>query len=56
MHYFWLLTLSSTIFISNFYMLSELHSLNIKLHSIGNSTIKKFLLHLIVAPQLSNGW
>jgi hypothetical protein len=51
MHYFWLLTLSSPIF-SNFLVLFELHSLNLKLCSQYN---KKFILHLIVAPQLSSG-
>jgi hypothetical protein len=53
MHYFWLLTLSSTLF-SNFYMLSELHSLNLKLCS--KQYNKKFVLHLIVAPHISSGW
>jgi hypothetical protein len=35
-------------------MLSELHSLNLKLYS--KEYNKKFVLHLIVAPQLSRGW
>jgi hypothetical protein len=34
-------------------MLSELHSLNLKLYSIQYN--KKFVLHLIVVPQLSGG-
>ncbi len=49
LHYFWLLTLSSTIF----QMLSELHSLNFKLCS--KQYNKKFVLHLMVVPQLSTG-
>ncbi len=53
MHYSWLLTLSSTFF-SNFQMLSQLHSLNLKLCS--QQYNKKFVLHLIVVPQLSSGW
>ncbi len=52
MHYFWLLTLSSTFF-SNLKMLSELHSLNLKLCS--KQYNKKIVLLLIVAPQLSSG-
>jgi len=36
-------------------MLSELHSLNLKLCS-KHSTINKFVLHLIVVPQLCSGW
>ncbi len=35
-------------------MLSELHSLNLKLCS--KQYNKKFVLHLIVVPQLSSGW
>jgi len=35
-------------------MLSELHSLNLKLCS--KQYNKKFVLHLIVAPQLRSGW
>jgi len=35
-------------------MLSELHSLNLKLCS--KQCNKKFVLHLIVVPQLSSGW
>jgi hypothetical protein len=35
-------------------MLSELHSLNLKLCS--EQYNKVILLHLIVAPQLSGGW
>ncbi len=35
-------------------MLSELHSLNLKLCS--KQYNKNFVLHLIVAPQLSGGW
>ncbi len=35
-------------------MLSELHSLNLKLFS--KQYDKKFVLHLIVAPQLCSGW
>jgi len=35
-------------------MLSELHSLNVKLCSKQYNT--KFVLHLIVAPQLCSGW
>jgi hypothetical protein len=35
-------------------MLSELHSLNLKLCS--KQYNKKFILHLILAPQLSSGW
>jgi hypothetical protein len=35
-------------------MLSKLHSLNLKLCS--KQYNKKFVLHLIVAPQLSSGW
>jgi len=35
-------------------MLSELHSLNLKLCS--KQYNKKFVLHLIVAPQLGGGW
>jgi hypothetical protein len=35
-------------------MLSELHSLNLKLY--GKQYNKKFVLHLIVGPQLSSGW
>jgi len=35
-------------------VLSELHSLNLKLCS--KQYNKKFVLHLIVAPQLSSGW
>jgi hypothetical protein len=35
-------------------MLSELHSLNLKLYS--KQYNKKFVLHLIVAPQLCSGW
>jgi len=35
-------------------MLSELHSLNLKLYS--KQYNKKFVLHLIVVPQLSSGW
>jgi hypothetical protein len=35
-------------------MLSELHSLNLKLCS--KQYNKKFVLHLIVAPQLCSGW
>ncbi len=38
-------------FSSNFIMLSELHSLNLKL--CRKQYNKKFVLHLIVAPQLS---
>jgi len=34
-------------------MLSELHSLNLKLCS---KQYKKIVFHLIVVPQLSNGW
>jgi hypothetical protein len=39
---------------SNFLMLSELHSLNLKLCSKQYNT--KVALHLIVVPQLSSGW
>jgi len=35
-------------------MLSELHSLNLKLCT--KQYNKKFVLHLIVAPQLCSGW
>jgi hypothetical protein len=35
-------------------MLSELHSLNLKLHS--KQYNRNFVLHLIVVPQLSSGW
>jgi hypothetical protein len=35
-------------------MLSELHNLNLKL--CNKQYNKKFVLHLIVAPQLSSGW
>jgi len=35
-------------------MLSELHSLNLKLCSKNYN--KQFVLHPIVVPQLSNGW
>jgi len=35
-------------------MLSELHSLNLKLCS--KQYNKKFVLHPIVAPQLNSGW
>jgi hypothetical protein len=35
-------------------MLSELNSLNLKLYS--KQYNKKFVLHLIVVPQLSSGW
>ncbi len=35
-------------------MLSKLHSLNLKLSSTKYN--KNFVLHLIVAPQLSGGW
>jgi hypothetical protein len=35
-------------------MLSELHSLNLKLFSKQHNRI--FVLHLIVVPQLSSGW
>jgi hypothetical protein len=35
-------------------MLSELHSLNLKLYR--KQYNKFFLLHLIVVPQLSSGW
>ncbi len=35
-------------------MLSELQSLNLKLYSKNHNKI--FVLHLIVAPQLSSGW
>jgi hypothetical protein len=42
------------IFFPNFYMLSELHSLEFKLCS--NPFIKIVLLHLIMVPQLSGGW
>jgi hypothetical protein len=35
-------------------MLTELHSLNLKLCS--KLYNKKFVLHLIVAPQLCSGW
>jgi hypothetical protein len=35
-------------------MLSELHSLNLKLCS--KQYNKKFVLHLIVVPQLCSGW
>jgi hypothetical protein len=35
-------------------MLSGLHSFNLKLYS--KQYNKKFVLHLIVAPQLSSGW
>ncbi len=35
-------------------MLSELHSLNLKSSSEQNN--KNFVLHLIVARQLSSGW
>jgi hypothetical protein len=35
-------------------MLSELHSLNLKLYN--KQYNKKFVFHLIVAPQLSSGW
>jgi hypothetical protein len=41
-------------YISIFLVLSELHSLNLKLCS--KQYNNKFVLHLIVAPQLSNGW
>ncbi len=54
MHYFLLQTLSSTILFSNFQILSELHSFNLKLYS--KQYNKVFVLHLIVAPQLSSGW
>ncbi len=35
-------------------MLSELHSLNLKLFC--KQYTKKIVLHLIVAPQLTSGW
>jgi hypothetical protein len=42
------------IYFSNSEILSELHSLNLNLYS--KQYNKKFVLHLIVAPQLSSGW
>ncbi len=42
------------IFFSNFWMLSELHNLNLKLRTKQYNEID--LLHLIVVPQLSGGW
>jgi hypothetical protein len=46
-YYFWLR------FFFNFWMLSELHSLNLKLCS---KQYQKIVLHLIVVPQQSSGW
>ncbi len=51
-YYCWLLTLSSTLF-SNFKMLYELHSLNLKL--CNKPYNKKIVLHLIEVSQLSSG-
>ncbi len=53
MHYFWLLTLSSTIK-KKFQVLSELHNLNLKLFS--NQYNKYLFLYLIVMPQLSSNY
>jgi hypothetical protein len=53
-NYFWLLPLSSTIYFSNFYILSELHNLNLKF--LSKQFDKIDILHQIVAPQLSGGF
>jgi hypothetical protein len=54
MHYFWPLTLSSTIFFNIFRCSLSLHSLNLKLCS--KQLNKNFVLYLMLAPQLSSGW
>jgi hypothetical protein len=51
MHYFWLLTLSSAIFLRIFRC-----SLSLNLKLCSKQYNKKFVLHLIVVPQLSSGW
>ncbi len=53
MHHFWLLTLSSTIF---FKFLDALWASQLNLKLCCKQYSNKFVLHLIVAPQLSSGW